>query len=102
VPYTTFTHKLFLSCSWRIRVLAEHVLTVYNLAVTIYTSSFEHYKILRSAHNVFICFVWISEQTVNFAVHSIQELVFVTEMASVYSAVRTKSLNRMVYFFTFC
>jgi hypothetical protein len=73
------------------------LLTVSNLAVTVHTNNFEHYKILHSARIVFICFVWISDQTVNFALNSIQELAFIMEMASVYSAVRTGSLNRTVY-----
>ena len=73
------------------------LLTVSNLAVTVCTNSFEHYKILHSAHSVFVGFVWISEQTVNFALQSIQELVFITVTASVYSAVRTGCLNRKVY-----
>ena len=41
---------------------------------------------------VFMCFVWISEQTVSFAVYIFNSLVFITEMQSVYSAVRTESL----------
>jgi len=73
------------------------LLTVSNLAVTLCTNSFEHYKILHSARSVFVCFLWISEQTVNFALLSIQELVFITEMARVYCAVRTGYLNRTVY-----
>jgi hypothetical protein len=37
---------------------------------------------MHSARSVFICFVLISEQTVNFDLHKIQELVFITEIAS--------------------
>jgi len=40
----------------------------------------------------FVCFVRISEQTASFAVHSIKRLVFITEVESVYCAVRTESL----------
>ena len=47
--------------------------------------------IVGSAHNVFI---W--EQTVTCATYSINWLVFITEMKSVYSAVRTGSLNKAV------
>jgi len=39
-----------------------------------------------------VCFVWISEQTVNFALHNVNSLVFITEMKSVYSSVQTESL----------
>ena len=42
------------------------------------------------------CFVRISEQTATFALYSINWLVFITEMKSVYCAVRTGSLNKAV------
>jgi hypothetical protein len=38
-----------------------------------------------------MCFVQISEQTATFALQNIKKLVFITEVESVYSAVRTKS-----------
>jgi len=41
----------------------------------------------------FMCFVFIWEQTATCAAYSINWLVFITEMKSVYSAVRTGSLN---------
>jgi len=41
-------------------------------------------------------FVLISEQTVTSATYIINWLVFTTEMKSVYSAVRTGSLNKAV------
>jgi len=37
-------------------------------------------------------FVWISEETVTFALYIINRSVFITEVESVYSAVRTDSL----------
>jgi len=40
----------------------------------------------------FVCFVWISERTENLALQNIKRLVFITEVESVYSAVRTESL----------
>ena len=40
----------------------------------------------------FVCLVWISEETTNFALHKIKRLVFITEVESVYYAVRTESL----------
>ena len=49
---------------------------------------------VRSAHTVFMCFVFIWEITVTCATYSINWLVFITEMKSVYSAVRTGSLNK--------
>ena len=42
------------------------------------------------------CFVRISEQTANIALHIINILVFKTEVESVYSAVRTGALNKAV------
>jgi len=40
----------------------------------------------------FVCFVWISEITANLALQSIKRLIFITDVKSVYSAVRTESL----------
>jgi hypothetical protein len=37
--------------------------------------------------------VWLSEQTGTFALHTMNRLVFITEVESVYSAVRTDSLH---------
>jgi hypothetical protein len=39
-----------------------------------------------------MCFVRFSEQTVTFALHIISRLVYITEVESVYSAVRNESL----------
>jgi hypothetical protein len=41
-----------------------------------------------------MCFVWISEQTATFTLQDIKRLVFITEVESVYSAVRTDSLYK--------
>jgi len=43
----------------------------------------------------FVCLVWISEQTAHFALHDIKRLIFVTEVESVYCAVRAQSLYRV-------
>ena len=51
---------------------------------------------VRSAHTVFMCFVFIWEQTATGATYSINWLVFITKMKSVYSAVRTGSLNKAI------
>jgi len=54
----------------------------------------EHSAVLRSAHTaVFMCFVWISEQTAIISLHNINWLVCITETECVYCAVRTGSLN---------
>ena len=53
---------------------------------------YEHYKTLRSAHTaVFMCFVWIWEQTAIISLYNINWLVFITETECVYCAVRTGS-----------
>jgi len=44
-------------------------------------------------HNVFMCFVWILEQTAIISLYSINWLVCITETECVYCAVRTGSLN---------
>jgi len=47
-------------------------------------------------HTVFMFFVFIWEQTATCATYSINWLDFITQMKSVYSAVRTGSLNKAV------
>ena len=47
-------------------------------------------------HTAFMCFVSISEQIATFAPCKMKRSVFITEMKSVYSAVRTGSLNKAV------
>jgi len=39
-----------------------------------------------------MCFVWLSEETVTFALYIIKRLAFITEVESVYCAVGTESL----------
>jgi hypothetical protein len=41
-----------------------------------------------------MCFVRISEQTATLALKNIKRMVFITEVGSVYSAVRTESLYK--------
>jgi len=45
-----------------------------------------------SPHRVFMCFVWIWEQTAIISLYSINWLVCITETESIYCAVRTGSL----------
>jgi len=59
--------------------------TVYAMNQQVYHSTF-----VRSAHTVFMRFVFIWEQTATCATYSINWLVFITEMKSVYCAVRTR------------
>jgi hypothetical protein len=43
-------------------------------------------------HSVFMCFVWVSEQTAIISLYGINSLVFITETECVYCAVRTGCL----------
>jgi len=52
-----------------------------------------HSEILCSAHNVFMCFACISEQTAIISLHSNNLLIFIIKAGSVYCAVRTGFLN---------
>jgi hypothetical protein len=49
-------------------------------------------KILHCNHMEFVYFVWISEQISNLVLQNIKRLVFITEVESVYCALRTLSL----------
>ena len=49
-------------------------------------------EIPNDAHIKFVCFVWISEQTGTFALYSIKRMFYITEVESVYCAVRIESL----------
>jgi len=66
---------------------------------TVQTVAIQLSRIVGSAHTVFMCFVFISEKTATCATYSINWLVFITEMKSVYSAVRTGSLYIAVFGF---
>jgi predicted transposase YdaD len=65
-----------------------HVLPFEALRLTIRATTF-YAKILRSAH---MRLVWIWEQTAIISLHTINQLVFITETDSVYRAVRNKCL----------
>jgi len=69
----------------------ERYLHTYCPVVTICTASLT--LTTFSPHSVFMCFVWISEQTVIISLYSINSLVFITETECVYCAVRTGCLN---------
>jgi len=49
----------------------------------------QHSKILHPDYISFVCYVWISEQTVTFVFNVINRLVIIIELESVYCAVRT-------------
>jgi len=69
-------------------VVFSRYLTLLVSVVTICTTSLT-LTILHSAHTaVFMCFVWISEQTAIISLYNINWLVFVNETGSLYRAVK--------------
>ena len=60
--------------------------------VTLCTQSLTFSNSLFCPHSVFMCFVWISEQTAIISLYSINWLVFVTEMEREYCVVRIEYL----------
>ena len=60
--------------------------------VTICTASLTFNNPTICPHSVFMCFVWISEQKAIISLYSINWLVFITEILSVYCAALHKSL----------
>ena len=65
----------------------------YCLVVTICTASLTFSNSPFCPHSVFMCFVWITEQTAIISLYSINWLVCITETESVYCAVWTGYLN---------
>ena len=49
---------------------------------------------MHADYIAFMCFVWIYDETVTFALYTINRLVFITEVESVYCAVRAESLYK--------
>ena len=59
---------------------------------SLYTASLTFSNSTFCPHSLFMCFVWIWEQTAIISLYSINWLVFITETECVYCAVRTGSL----------
>ena len=49
-------------------------------------------RTLHADYIAFMCSVWLSEQTATFALYCLNWLAFITEVESVYCAVRIESL----------
>ena len=79
---------------WGLERFPQTGITLFHrTVVTIYTTSCNAKKTLTFyPHPVFMYSVWIWEQTAIISLYSISWLVFITEMESVYCAVRTGSL----------
>ena len=65
--------------------------------VTICTASLTFNNSTFCPHSVFMCFVWVSEQTAIISLYSINWLVCITETECAYCAVRAGSLNDSGY-----
>ena len=89
--------ELFL-CNERKRAWTQSKMLLNLLEATGYVmhQQFNIQQLYALPHTVFMCFVFIWEQTATCATYSINWLVFITEMKSVYSAERTGSLNKAV------
>jgi hypothetical protein len=71
-------------------------LNLFILPVTCCTNSLTFNKCTFCPHTVFMCFIFIWEKTATCATYIINWLVFITDMKSVYCAVRNGSLNKAV------
>jgi hypothetical protein len=71
---------------------------MYHSVVTICTASLTFNNSTFCPHSVFMCFVWISEQTAIISQCNINWLVFVTETESVYCVVRTEYVKINFYY----
>ena len=69
------------------------MLTLQSPVVTICSASLTFNNSTFCPHSVFMCFVWIWEQTAIISLYSINWLVYITEI--VYFAVRTEYLNEV-------
>ena len=94
--------KLRIAVNWQVALKQQGVklslkwgppLIVWSPAVTLSTNSLTFSNSKFSPHSVFMCFVWISEQTAIISLYNISWLVFITETECVYCAVRTGCLN---------
>ena len=75
------------------KISQEHAaFTPYIQVVTIYTASLTFTNSTFCPHSVFMCFVWIWEQTAIISLYGINWLVFITETECLYCAVRTVPL----------
>jgi len=81
-------------CAVRTRSL---YITLYSPVVTICTAGLTFNNPTFCPHSVFMCFVWIWEQTAIISLYKINWLVFITETECVYCAVRTMSLYITLY-----
>ena len=66
-------------CTW-LSSVSVLLLTLYSPVVTIYTTTLAFNNSTFCPQSIFMCFVWISEQTTIISLYSINWLVFITEI----------------------
>ena len=105
---TLCPHSVFMCFVWIREQTA--IISLYNITWLVFitetecvycavrTGSLYIYNSTFCPHSVFVCFVWIWEQTAIISLHSINWLVFITETECVYCAVRTGSLYIILCF----
>ena len=96
VFYSSFTRAYICVCihiSVCIYIYMHMVTTFTRPVVTMCTTSLTFSNPTFCPHSVFMCFVWISEQTAIISLYNINWLVCITETECVYCAVRTGCLN---------
>ena len=71
--------------------------TLYNPVVTIFTARLTFNVSTFCPHSVYMCFLWIWEQTAIISLYSIDWLVFITEAECVYCAVRSTFCPHSVF-----
>ena len=71
---------------------------MYRKVVTICTTSLTFNNSTFCPHSVFMCFVWISEQTAIISLYNINWLVFITVTQCVHCAVRTECLYKILFY----
>jgi len=69
------------------------IVTQENVVVTVYTTNLTFNNSTFCPHTVFMCFVWIWEQTAIISLYNINWLDFITETECVYCAVRGQPVS---------
>jgi hypothetical protein len=91
-PSSRFQNKMTRPVYLEFLTFSGPVITICTIRLTFTNPTF-------CPHSVFVCFVWISEQSAIISLYSINWLVFIAEKESVYCAVRAGSLNTILVIF---
>ena len=79
-----------------------HTLTLLKPRGFLYSTSFSIKIFCVCPHSIFMCFVWIWEQTAATSLYSVNWSVFVTETECIYCAVRTEYIHKFYILSTQC